>query len=126
MTIGKAYYLACVFGGIDALSGITTFILAIASTISFCCYANLKFEENNGKDVHQQVVDTRKYTKISIILLIISGLTVVFTPSREDFMIAVMTKDYKPEQIYNMTKEELKGGIDYIVKSIEEVKKYQR
>ena len=126
MTIGKAYYLACVFDGINALSDIAMFMLTIGSTILFCCYVSLKSDENDGRDVHQQVVDTRKYTKISTILLVISCLLSVFVPSREDFMIAAMTKDYKPEQIYNMTKEELKGGIDYIVKSIEEVREYQR
>lgn len=126
MTIGKAYYIACVIQSIDTISGITAFILAITSTILFGCFVDLKHQESQGKNVHQQVTAIRKCTKISITLLVISCLLNVFTLSREDFMIAVMTKDYKPEQIYNMTKEELKGGIDYIVKSIEEVKKYQR
>lgn len=126
MTIGKAYYLACVIQSIDTISSITTFILAIASTILFCCFVELKYQESKDKDVHQQVIDMRKYTKKSITLLVISCLLTVFAPSREDFMIAAMTKDYKPEQIYNMTKEELKGGIDFIVDRIEEVRKYQR
>ncbi|MEJ8785079.1 hypothetical protein [Peptoniphilus sp. HCN-40583] len=126
MTIGKVYYLACVFEKINKMSSTITLILSVVVPmllISLCC---LKFDERKGKVNSHDVLTATKYTKYSVVLLVVSVALNVFVPSRSDFMIIAMTKDCKPEQIYNMTKEELKGGIDYIVKSIEEVKKYQR
>lgn len=126
MTIGKVYYLACVFEKINKTSSTIALILSVVVPmllISLCC---LKFDERKGNVDSRDVLTATKYTKYSVVLLVVSVVLNVFVPSRSDFMIIAMTKDYKPEQIYNMTKEELKGGIDYIVKSIEEVKNYQR
>lgn len=126
MTIGKIYYLACVFEKINKMSTTITFILLVvvpALLILLCC---LKYDERKGNVDSHDVLTATKYTKYSVVLLVVSIALAVFVPSRSEFMIIAMTKDYKPEQIYNMTKEELKGGIDYIVDSIEEVRKHQR
>lgn len=47
----------------------------------------------------------------------------MFVPSKEDFLIITMTKNYTPEQVYTMTKDELKNSIDYFVNQIKEIKK---
>lgn len=122
VTIGKTYYLACVFERINWLSGTFAVMLTMVTIALLCIFGELKFEEAKHMADHQQVVAIQKYTKISTTLLAISLLLNIFVPSRNDFLIAAMTKDYRPEQIYKMTKEELKSGVDYIVNSIEKVK----
>lgn len=124
MTIGKIYYLACIFEKINKTSTTITYILLVAVPmllVALCC---VRFDERKGNADSRDVLTVAKYTKYSIVLLVVGIALNVFVPSRSEFMIIAMTKDYKPEQIYNMTKEELKGGVDYIVKSIEEAKKY--
>lgn len=55
-------------------------------------------------------------------LMVVTILS-MFVPSKEDFLIIVMTKSYTPNQAYTMTKEEMKSGIDYFLNQIKEMKK---
>ena len=61
-----------------------------------------------------------KWTVIPLVLVTIISM---FVPNKEDFLVIVMTKNYTPEQVYTMTKDELKNSIDYFVNQIKELKK---
>ena len=43
-------------------------------------------------------------------------------PKKEEMYMIALTKDYEVEDVYSMTKEKIKGNIDYVFKKIEELK----
>lgn len=63
------------------------------------------------------------FLKIVGILLGISIIGLVLIPNKEEMYMIALTKDYEVEDVYSMTKEEIKGNIDYVFKKIEELKK---
>lgn len=62
------------------------------------------------------------HLKIIGILLGISLVGMVLIPNKEEMYMIALTKDYEVEDVYSMTKEEIKGNIDYVFKKIEELK----
>lgn len=38
--------------------------------------------------------------------MVVGLIIIIFVPSKMGFLIMSMTKDYRPQQLYNMTKEE--------------------
>lgn len=56
------------------------------------------------------------------IALVVSIIIAVVIPSKEEMYMIAFTKDYEVEDMYMMTKEEIKGSIDYVFKKIEELK----
>lgn len=118
MTIGKLYYLASVLGGLDGilwvvniLLGITFTGLAIITLAVFLDYAS-----------DDDLKPLKKYLKVIGLVFLGISLLNVFIPSKEDFLIIALTKDYKPEQVYNMSKDELKSGVGYVIEKLKEVK----
>ncbi|MDU1176035.1 MAG: hypothetical protein E6987_00340, partial [Peptoniphilus harei] len=71
----------------------------------------------------KEVALAQKCTKWTVIPLMVVATLSMFVPTKEDFLIITMTKNYTPEQVYTMTKDELKNSIDYFVNQIEEIKK---
>lgn len=71
----------------------------------------------------EELQSAKKYMKWTIIPLVFVIVLSFFIPNKEDFLIITMTKDYTPEQVYTMTKEEMKSGIDYFINEIKELKK---
>ena len=115
MKIGKIYYLATILNNLNIaawaiLFGTITFLIVVIP-ICFCEYY-----------LDDEIEKLKNYAKIPFIAVVISLIIVIFTPSKEDFLIIAMTKDYKPEQVYKMTKDEIKNSIDYLFKQIKEVK----
>lgn len=116
MALGKIYYLASVFDKINKL-GLVFFILSIAALLSVMVfYSNVIYASREEKRLW------KKITKITGVVLCLSTLLAIVIPSRDDFLIISLTKDYTPQQIYKMTKEEMKNGVDYLIKQIKEIK----
>lgn len=122
MTISKMYYLATILGKLNSLSSILLFISFVATVIILVWLICVILDRNPKEDIDF----IKKIVKTSIIILSISLLFKIITPSKEDFLIIAMTKDYKPEQVYQMTKDEIKNSIDYLFKQIKEIKEWTK
>lgn len=124
MTIGNIYYLATIC---DKLYGFLFFIkfpLTIGAGIAVASYVAIKMDAFTDKDFFSdEIALARKCTQWTVIPLMIVAILSMFVPTKEDFLIITMTKDYTPQQVYSMTKDELKSSIDYFVNQIKEIKK---
>ena len=116
MTLGKIYYLANV---LDKINGISWILFIISSAISLI----MGIFYLSGVSISEEEDRLwRKIIKIFSIAFCLSTILVVVTPNKEDFLFMSITKDYTPQQIHTMTKEEIKNGIDYIVEQINKIK----
>ncbi len=118
MTIGKLYYLASVLDGLDSIlwvvNTIAGFMLAGLVVATLVMLSDYPFDDDNFKPL-------KKYLKIIGLVFLGTRLLNVFVPSKEDFLIMALTKDYRPEQVYKMSKDELKSRIDYVIEKLKEV-----
>lgn len=119
MTIGKLYYLATILGGLKsvliAMVIMSGSIIATVGIVSF-------IEDDYIFDFDSEITTyAKKHLKALCLTFLVAGLLVVLIPSKEDFLIIALTKDYRPEQIYKMTKDELKNGVDYVIEKLKEV-----
>lgn len=61
------------------------------------------------------------FLKVAGIFFVFSLLATVLIPAKEEMYIMALTKDYEAEDVYRMTKEEIKGSIDYVFNRIKEL-----
>lgn len=66
--------------------------------------------------------DIAKIISKGIFVLVISLLTMVLIPDKEEMYLIALTKDYEAEDVYKMTKDEIKGSIDYVFDRVKELK----
>lgn len=124
MTIGQLYYLSTIFGKLYGLLFFMKFPLTIGAGIAVASYVAIKMDAFTDEDFSEkEIALARKCTKWTVIPLVLVTIISMFVPSKEDFLVIVMTKNYTPEQVYTMTKDELKNSIDYFVNQIKELKK---
>lgn len=117
MTIGKLYYIANVLGALDEFFGIAAVVvMIIGASISI-----VFFIVNDGCYDDDDMAQVKKLLKILWLFPLGASLLSALIPSKEDFLIIALTKDYRPEQVYKMTKDELKSGIDYVMERLKEV-----
>ena len=64
----------------------------------------------------------KRFLKVAGVFFVISIAVTILIPSKEEMYMMALTKDYQVEDVYRMTKEELKGSVDYIIRKIEEIK----
>lgn len=62
------------------------------------------------------------FLKVAGIFFVISFLPTVLIPAKEEMYLMALTKNYEVEDVYKMTKDEIKGSIDYVFGKIEELK----
>ncbi|MBZ2387797.1 hypothetical protein K8P03_10990 [Anaerococcus murdochii] len=62
------------------------------------------------------------FLKVAGIFFVVSTLATVLIPAKEEMYMMALTKDYEVEDVYRMTKDEIKGSIDYVFDKIEELK----
>ncbi len=115
MKIGKMYYLATILNNLN----IVAWIILCGLMGFIVIYASVFFADYYLPDDLEKL---KKQLKLPLIALIISLIVLIFTPSKEDFLIIAMTKNYEPEQVYKMTKDEIKNSIDYLFEQIKEIK----
>lgn len=119
MTIGKIYYLSTICGNLCWFLKFLKGITAITFVLSGVVYLDSQY----GFCPEGEKQTSKIFLKWSSILLIFSMIASLFVPNKNDFLIITMTKNYTPEQVYTMTKEEFKNSIDYFVNQIKELKK---
>lgn len=115
MTLGKIYYLANVLDKINVAGILFIALLTTLLVVVIIIYLTDYYRtEAEGKILKK----TMKNVSIAICLF---AVVLIATPSKEDFLIMSLTKDYTPQQIYKMTKEEMKNSIDYLIEQIKEI-----
>ncbi len=119
MTIGKIYYLSTICGNLYWFLKFLKGITAITFVVSGFAYLDAK----SGFCPKEWLQTSKTFIKWSSILLIFSMIASLLVPNKNDFLIITMTKDYTPEQVYTMTREEMQSGIDYFLNQIKELKK---
>ena len=121
MTIGKLYYLASVLGGLKSvLIGMMVMSGSFIATVGIVKFIDSDYIFDFGSEI---TTYAKKHLKSLCLTFLVACLLVVLIPSKEDFLIIALTKDYRPEQVYKMTKDELKSGIDYAMEKLKEVDK---
>lgn len=61
------------------------------------------------------------FLKVAGIFFVISLLPTVLIPAKEEMYMMALTKNYQVEDVYRMTKDEIKGSIDYVFDRIKEL-----
>ena len=117
MTIGKIYYLSTILGNLYNFLMLAKIALVMTIVLSGVCYVCLMFAPYAVPELQL----SKKFIKWSAIMLVCATAISLFVPSKEDFLIITMTKNYTPEQVYTMTKEEIKDSIDYFINQIKEL-----
>jgi hypothetical protein len=118
MIIGKIYYLSTMLDKLNVLFFVLRIVLFVV-----CCIFTACFLDSSVASSEDDIKRYGKSLRISGIALVIVIILSIVTPNKEDFLIISMTKDYTTQQVYKMTKDEIKDGIDYFVNQVNKVKK---
>lgn len=116
--MGKLIYLISVLEGIDALSLLLSLITIPVTILVIFAYADIHYMSG---DDNKKKKDIAKIISKGIFVLIISIVTNVLIPSKEEMYLIALTKDYEAEDVYKMTKDEIKGSIDYVFDRVKEL-----
>ncbi len=121
MTIGKIYYWATLCGKISNSATILSFVMGVVFAGVLILFMCSRFDDPYMPETTQKLIN--KITKIITIIFLCVEVVSIVVPSKEDFLIIVMTKNYTPDQVYSMTKNEIKNSIDYFVEELSKVAK---
>lgn len=121
MTIGKIYYWATLCGKISNFATILSFVMAVVFVGVLILFMCSRFDDPYMPETTQKLIN--KITKIITIIFLCVEIVSIVVPSKEDFLIIVMTKNYTPDQVYSMTKNEIKNSIDYFIEELSKVAK---
>lgn len=121
MTIGKIYYLATLCDKISRSASVWSIVMAVVFVGVLVLFITSRFDDPYMAEGTQKLIG--KIIKIITIIFLCVEVVSIVVPSKEDFLIIAMTKDYTPKQVYSMTKQEIKDSIDYFVKEISKVTK---
>lgn len=114
MTLDKIIYLSFVAGRLQIIVGCV--LDALITTV--CIYLIMGATEYGYGDRSAYYFKcVRKYIKLSLVV----ALLCVILPSKWEVLSMTITKGYKVEAVYQMTKEELRDNINYFVKSLEKI-----
>lgn len=116
--MGKLIYLISALDGINALSLALSWITIPITVVSICVYLEINYmkDENEIKNYITKIILK------GVFVFIISIVTNVLIPSKEEMYLIAFTKDYDKEELYQMSKNEVKEAVDYIFEKIEDVK----
>lgn len=114
MTLDKIIYLSSLVGRaqivVSCLLGALVVIALIYLIVGACEYSY-----NNNTDYYFKNV--KKYVKLSLAVAILA----IAIPSRWEVLSMTVAKGYHVEDVYKMTKDELRDNIDYLVHSLEKM-----
>lgn len=127
--MGRIIYLISVLKTIDMLT-ILGFVIGVCfifytTFIIEDCEDNLRYSNNEErKEIYtQKYNDNIKIRKKAIVFILICVFLQALIPAKEEMYAIALTKNYKVEDMYKMTKGEIRDNIDYLFKKIEELKK---
>lgn len=115
--MGNTIYLISILDKINKISFVLVAILTAVLIFGIIFYF-----DNTGTWLDSEEKALVRFLKIIGIFLGISLIGLVMIPKKEEMYMIALTKDYEVEDVYSMTKEEIKGNIDYVFKKIEELK----
>lgn len=115
--MSRIIYLISVLDKVGSFS----LVLLILSIVVLFIAGWLYFDTTDILDVDEEKC-IKGFLKVAGIFFVISLLPTVLIPSKEEMYMMALTKDYQVEDVYKMTKEEIKGSIDYVFDKIEELK----
>lgn len=125
--MGKIIYLISVLKTIDWLT-IVGFIIG-AGVVFYLTFEiedderNTRYHMGEMKEFYiQKYNEHLKTRKIAIIVMLICVLLQVLIPAKEEMYLIALTKDYDKEDIYQMSKNEMKDSVDYIFDKLEGLK----
>lgn len=121
MTIGKIYYWATLCGKISKSATMWSIVMAVVFVGVLALFISSRFDDPYMSETTQKLIN--KITKIITIIFLCVEVVSIVVPSKEDFLIITMTKNYTPDQAYSMTKNEIKNSIDYFVEELSKVAK---
>lgn len=114
MTLDKIIYLSCLAGRLQIMAccvlGVllmTAFVYLVQGVAAYGFSDSATYFFKNVK----------KYVKLSLA----AALLCVALPSKWEVLSITITKGYKVDVIYQMTKDELRDNIDYFVSSLEKM-----
>ena len=119
MNLGLIIYIISILGALKSYVS----VIAIVFPATLIAVYLFTFVIADGE---YRPIDIKRYVKPLGILVIILIAIEILIPSKQEMYAITLTKDYKAEEIYMMTKEELKSGIDYFIESLEKVTKWQK
>lgn len=64
----------------------------------------------------------KRFLKVAGVFFVINLVATILIPSKEEMYMMALTKDYEAEDMYKMTKDEIKGSIDYVFDRVKELK----
>lgn len=114
MTLDKIIYLSFLAGRVQIVVG-----CILGALITTACIYLVMGASDYGYDDRATYYFkcVRKYIKLSLVV----ALLFVVLPSKWEVLSMTITKGYKVEAVYQMTKEELRDNINYFVKSLEKM-----
>lgn len=119
--MGKLIYLVSLLEGVDFLSTLLAFI-TVPVTV-YIMYRHTKVIESEGEvDEVKANDDLIKMAKKGVFVLILSIIISLLIPSKENMYLIALTKDYGKEELYQMSKNEIKDSVDYIFDKVKELK----
>lgn len=116
MTLDKIIYLSSLVGRVQY---ILYWILGLLAIMVFFNLLAGMVEYDYGNKAPYYFGKMKKYIKLALVI----ALLTVITPSKWEMLSMTITKGYKVEAIYQMTKGELRNNIDYFVNQIKEIKR---
>lgn len=114
MTLSKIIYLAGLAGRVQH---IILWVLGFLVIKILYCFFTAMVEHDYGDKESYYFGEIKKYTKLALVV----ALLVAVIPSKWEMFSMTITKGYKVENIYQMTKDELRDNINYFVKSLEKM-----
>ena len=119
--MGKIIYLISVLSGIRVVN----FILLVLIPIVVGCvivyvYDSVSFfKEDEQKRFEKKLkIITLKFSILWIIIVI----STILIPNKKEMYAIALTKNYEIEDVYKMSKKEIRSNIDYVFKKMEEFK----
>ena len=114
MTLDKIIYLSSLVGRVQTVVCCAVGVLAF-TVVLFLIMGGLEYSYND--DATKYFKNAKKYAKIALVV----ALLFVALPSKWEVLSMTITKGYKVDTVYQMTKEELRDNINYFVKSLEKM-----
>ena len=85
-------------------------------------YATVDYSEKIESIKKELEGNTKKF-KVTVVLLLLCIVGTVSIPKKEEMYMIAMVKNYKIQDIYKMSKDELKSSIDYFFEKVDELGK---
>lgn len=116
MSLGFKIWLISALSKIGYLSEFVLYVCVLVGAASL--FVKVVFQMDGGLEIGFSFLGNKKVVIGMILLLTLHFLI----PSKENLYAIMLTNGVTEQELYSMTKEEMKAGIDYMVKEIKKIK----